>query len=87
MKTVILVLAALTVTTSAFAQGGGPIRQGNKCFALTDQRGYGFWDKCAQGAVLADIQQRQGTHGVTHAATITNPTQGGGGDGGSGGGK
>ena len=85
MKTLILVLAALTVTTSAFAQNGGPMRQGNKCFAITDQRGYGFWDKCAQGQLLADIQQRQGVHSVTHAATQFDVSNGGGGDGGGGG--
>ena len=85
MKTTILVLAALTVTTTAFAEAGGPIRSGNKCWASTDQRGYGFWDKCASGQLLAQINQRQGVFGVTHAVTQTT-TSFGGGDGGAGGG-
>ena len=84
MKTLILVLAALTVTTSAFAQGGGPVRSGNKCWAATDQRGFGFWDKCATGHLLAEISKETGTHGFSHAATMTTTSFGG--DGGSGGG-
>jgi hypothetical protein len=86
MKTIILVLATLTVTTSAFAQAGGPIRSGNKCWAVTDQRGYGFWDKCATGNFLTEINQRQGTHGITHAVTMTATSFGGGDGGGAGGG-
>jgi len=85
MKTLILALAALTVTTAAFAEAGGPIRSGNKCWAVTDQRGYGFWDKCATGQLLAQINQQQGIYGITHAVTRTT-TSFGGGDGGGGGG-
>ena len=87
MKTLILVLAALTVTTTAFAQAGGPTRSGNKCWAATDQRGFGFWDKCATGQFLAQINQQHGTRGITHAVTTTNPSSGGGDGGGGGGGK
>ena len=86
MKTIILALAALSVTTAAFAEAGGPIRSGNKCWAATDQRGYGFWDKCAAGQLLAEINQRQGLHGVTHAVTMTATSFGGGDGGGAGGG-
>jgi len=87
MKTLILAFAALTMTTAAFAEAGGPVRSGNKCWAATDQRGYGFWDKCATGQLLAQISQQTGTHGVTHAATMTTTSFGGGDGGGAGGGK
>jgi len=87
MKTAILVLAALTVTTTAFAEAGGPVRSGNKCWAATDQRGYGFWDKCASGQFLTQINQQNGTLGVTHALTRTTTSFGGGDGGGGGGGK
>jgi hypothetical protein len=86
MKTTILVLAALTVTTTAFAEAGGPIRSGNKCWAATDQRGYGFWDKCATGQLLAEINQRQGLHSVPAPVSPVSAFQGGGDGGGSGGG-
>ena len=88
MKTLILALAALTITSSAFADAGGPVRNGNKCWAATDQRGYGFWDKCATGQFLAQINQRQGLHSVPQPVTQVSATQGGGdGGGGGGGGK
>ena len=86
MKTLILALAALTVTTAAFAEAGGPIRSGNKCWAATDQRGFGFWDKCASGQFLAQINRQHGTFSVTHAVTMTTTSFGGGDGGGSGGG-
>ena len=86
MQTVILAFAALTVTTAAFAEAGGPVRNGNKCWAVTDQRGFGFWDKCAAGQVLAQINKQQGTFGITHAVTMTTTSFGGGDGGGSGGG-
>lgn len=86
MRTALLVLAALTVTTTAFAEAGGPIRSGNKCWAATDQRGYGFWDKCATGQLLAQINQRQGLHNVPAPVSPVSALQGGGDGGGGGGG-
>ncbi len=47
------------------------MRSGNKCWAATDQRGFGFWDKCATGQFLTQINQQHGTHGFTHAVTMT----------------
>ena len=86
MKTFIIVFAALTVTTAAFADAGGPIRNGSKCWAMADQRGYGFWDKCARGQRLSDINQRQGLRDTPQPETITSVTSGADGAGGGGGG-
>ena len=48
MKRVLLIAGIVAISTAAFAQANGPIRQGNKCWAVTDQqRGFGFWDNCA----------------------------------------
>jgi hypothetical protein len=86
MKTFILVVATLAVTTSAFAEAGGPVRQGNKCWAASDARGYGFWDKCATGHYLSEINQRQGLTNVPQPVTPTALSNGGGDGGGGGGG-
>jgi hypothetical protein len=91
MKRLILVLAAVAISTSAFAQGGGPIREGGKCWANTDQRGFGFWDACADRAELAQRGRQQGlTRQFDQPRTIAgdniaNSAGGGGGAGGSGG--
>jgi hypothetical protein len=87
MKTLILALAALTVTTAAFAEAGGPISSGNKCWAATDQRGFGFWDKCATGQFLAEINRQQGLRSIPAPVTPVNVIQGGGDGGGGGGGQ
>jgi hypothetical protein len=93
MKRLILVLAAVAVSTSAFAQANGPVRQGGKCWANTDQRGFGFWDACADRTELA---QRGRQTGITvtfdqprtvAADNISNSAGGGGGGAGGGGGN
>jgi hypothetical protein len=90
MKRLILVLAAVAISTSAFAQGGGPVRQGNKCWANMDQRGFGFWDECAGHTEAAQRGRQQGltrTFDVPRTIggdNIANTAGGGGGGGGGG---
>jgi hypothetical protein len=88
MKRFILVLAAVAISTSAFAQAGGPVRQGSKCWANMDQRGFGFWDKCASTRESALRGQQQGlTNPVDGPRTVGIDTiANGGGGGGAGGG-
>jgi hypothetical protein len=92
MKRFLLVAAALVISTSAFAGAGSPVRQGNKCWAETDrQRGFGFWDQCADRAEIARraiIEGRQGRfdEAVTISADALANAGGGGGGGGAGGG-
>jgi hypothetical protein len=62
VKTFILVVAALTVSTAAFAEPNGPARRGNKCWVTMDQRGFGFWDRCATGQELSDRNRQEGLH-------------------------
>ena len=88
MKRLILVLAAVAVSTSAFAQAGGPVRQGTKCWANTDQRGFGFLDTCADAREIAQRGREQGlTRQFDAPRTVTAIDVGnGGGGGGAGGG-
>jgi hypothetical protein len=60
MKTIILAFAVLSVTTAAFADSNGTTRRGDKCWAATDARGFGFWDKCAEGQMLVDRNKQEG---------------------------
>jgi len=91
MKRLILVLAAVAISTSAFAQANGPVRQGGKCWANTDQRGFGFWDACADAREIAQRGQLQGlTRNFDQPRTvaadnISNSAGGGGGGAGGGG--
>jgi hypothetical protein len=93
MKRLILVLAALAISTTAFAQAGSPVRQGNKCWAATDQRGFGFWDVCADRQETARRGLEQGRTGsfdaprTVAADNIGNAAGGGGGAGGGGNGR
>ncbi|MDI3469341.1 MAG: hypothetical protein OJF62_001404 [Pseudolabrys sp.] len=89
MKRFLLVAAALVISTSAFADAGGPIVRGHKCWAQTDQRGFGFWDQCADRHELARRAGRDGLTTLYPAAvtvgvgsTISNGDGGGGGGGG-----
>jgi hypothetical protein len=90
MKQFLLVVAALAVSTSAFAQAGAPVRQGTKCWAVTDQRGFGFLDQCADPREIAELK-KYGHLGLAMPKTITGSSisnsGGGGGEGGGGGGK
>ena len=93
MKHVLLVFATVVISTSAFAGPGGPVREGKKCWVNVDtQRGFGFWDRCADPQVRATLNRRQGIE-----ETLDRPrssfggedttTSGGGGGGGGGGGR
>jgi hypothetical protein len=90
MKRLLLVVAAVAVSTSAFAQAGGPVRQGNKCWAAMDQRGFGFWDQCADTREVTRRGQQQGLTrafdlpSTIAADNIANSAGGGGGAGGGG---
>jgi hypothetical protein len=90
VKTFILVVAALTVSTAAFAEPNGPTRRGDKCWVVMDQRGFGFWDRCATGQELTSRNRQEGLHLKTpQPRTISNvgPAGPGGGGGGGGGGE
>jgi hypothetical protein len=88
MKRFLLVMAALAISTSAFAQANGPVRQGNKCWAITDQRGFGFWDTCASHQEILDRNKRSGTRDIyDQARTNYDTSMPGGGGGGGGGGR
>jgi hypothetical protein len=84
MKRFLLVAAAIVISTSAFAQAGGPVRQGNKCWVLTDARGFGFWDQCADQKELD--RENKGHRGMFDRAVTSSTGVGVGGDGGGGGG-
>jgi hypothetical protein len=88
MKRVLLLAAALMISTSAFADAGGPIVRGHKCWAQTDPRGFGFWDQCADRHELAQRASRDGLTTLYPAAVTVeiDSTIGNGGGGGSGGG-
>jgi hypothetical protein len=94
MKRILFVMAALTVATSAYAapasnyaDPNGPIRQGTKCWAISDARGFGYWDTCASREVMQETAKLKGiTTLLDEATTQGNRGSGeGGGSGGSGG--
>lgn len=87
MKRILLVLAAVAISSSAFAYGG-PVRQGNKCWAKVDQRGFGFWDRCADPQLRARLNRQQGIYrSFDRSRTVIGGTVGNGaGGGGAGGG-
>ena len=87
MKTFILVAAALTVSTAAFAEPNGPVQRGDKCWVTMDQRGFGFWDRCATGQELVSRNRHEGQHrAIPQPRTISNMGPAGPGGGGGGGG-
>jgi len=47
MKRALIAIALVTVSSAAFAEAGRPLVQGKKCWAITDGRGFGYWDQCA----------------------------------------
>jgi len=87
MKRFLLVIAAVVISTSAFADAGGPTRKGNKCWAVTDHaRGFGFWDHCADTTQGLDVDKHQGRTLKFDRAATPDSGVGNGGDGGGGGG-
>jgi len=81
------VVAILAISSSAFAQMNGPVRQGSKCLATTDQRGFGFLDQCADAREIAERGRQDGRRGRFHEARTAIPDSfGNGGGGGAGGG-
>jgi hypothetical protein len=86
MKKFLLVLAAVAISTSAFAQTNGPVRQGGKCWAAIDQRGFGFWDSCAGRQEIAQRGKEDGRRGTFDEARTTNRDSIGNAAGGGGGG-
>lgn len=93
MKRILFVMAVLATSTSAFADANGPIRQGNKCWAINDSRGFGYWDTCASRQELQESAKYKGVITmIDEARTQGNRGSGegggsGGGSGGGGGGK
>lgn len=92
MKRILLVIAALAMSSSAFASAGGPIRQGDKCWAAVDQRGFGFWDECADPRTRARRNRQDGIYRTfDRSRTVIGGTignsAGGGGAGGGGNGR
>ena len=92
MKRCLLAVALVAISSAAFAQGAGPTRMGNKCFVLTDYRGFGYWTPCPTLGLI----QMQGEPGkaappgktptpITHVVPMGG-ADGGGGSGGGGGG-
>jgi hypothetical protein len=60
MKQVLLAIALVAIAGTAFAEAGRPIRQGGKCWAITDARGFGYWDHCAAGHELVARNRERG---------------------------
>jgi len=88
MKTFVLALAALSITTGALAESNGPVRRGDKCWVTMDQRGFGFWDKCASGQELATRNRQEGLRlDIAQPQTRSNMGPAGPGGGGGGGGE
>jgi len=89
MKSLLIAIGLVAISTTAFAQGAGPIVKNKKCWAVTDSgRGFGYWDECAVGPELIQQNRRDGYHGPIPRAR-TQPsldTSGGAGGGGGGGG-
>ncbi|MCZ7656833.1 MAG: hypothetical protein M5U07_02785 [Xanthobacteraceae bacterium] len=46
MKRFLLSAALVVVSSAAMAQIVTPSRIGNKCWVMTDHRGYGYWESC-----------------------------------------
>jgi hypothetical protein len=98
MTRILFVIAALATSTSAFAAStyadpNGPIRSGNKCWAISDARGFGYWDACASKQEVLEIVQQKGINTVVDIAksqaergTGEGSSSGGGSGGSSGGG-
>ncbi len=88
MKTFVLVFAALTISTAAFAvDGSGPVRRGDKCWSGSDQRGFGFWDRCASKELTEQRNKYQGyDRSMPQPRTMPSDVRDGGGGGGGGGG-
>src|SRR5581483_6392421 len=92
MKRVLFAMAVLAVSTSAFAQSridpNGPIRQGGKCWAVSDPRGFGYFDSCASKSEAAEINKNKGVTTVEIDVAKSQIERGSGtsGDGGGGGG-
>jgi hypothetical protein len=86
MKALFVAMGLVAVSTSAFAQPGGPIVQGNKCWAITDGRGFGYWDSCATGPLLEQRNRDIGVNPRTPRALTQLDNNDYGGAGGAGGG-
>jgi hypothetical protein len=89
MKPILCAMAALAVSTSAFAETypdpNGPIRNGKMCWAVNDGRGFGYWDACASKLEQQEFAKKTGT--VTTVDIAKSQRDGGpGGEGGGGGG-
>ena len=89
MKTIILAFAVLAVSTAAFAQsdGSGPVRRGDRCWSESDQRGFGFWDRCAGMDLQAARNKYHGQdRNIPQPMTMPQGVKDGGSGGGGGGG-
>jgi hypothetical protein len=92
MKRILFAMAALAVSTSAFAQNynyidpNGPIRHGKQCWAVNDARGFGYLDACASKLEQQEIAKKTGiVTTVDVAKSQRDGNEGGGTGGGSGG--
>ncbi len=96
MTRILFVTAALLASSSAFAEtydANGPIRHGNRCWAVSDSRGFGYWDTCASRQEIQEVAKKQGVTVLIdqarsqRASTVATDTGGSGGGGGGGGGR
>jgi hypothetical protein len=88
MKSLLIAVSLIAISTAALAQGAGPTVQVKKCWATTDTRGFGYWDACASGAELIRENDKRGYEGPIPRARSQGDvdTSGGAGGGGGGGG-
>jgi len=88
MKPILIAIGLIAMSSAAFADGR-PTVQGNKCWAISDSRGFGYWDNCASGAELAEKNREQGyKDDIPRARTQPDiDSTGGAGGGGGGGGE
>jgi hypothetical protein len=83
MKSLLVLLALLTASTTAYAGSSAPFKKNLRCWAVTDSsRGFGYWDQCVEEKIKVERQE------VTYLRARTQPDEppGGSGDGGGGGG-
>jgi hypothetical protein len=93
MKRVLFAMTLVMVSSAAFAEAGQPTAKDGKCWALTDSRGFGYWDHCAGWEEAQRASRPVGINGRFARARTQmelydfGGAGGAGGDGGGGGGN
>jgi hypothetical protein len=63
MKRALLAMALVMISGAAFAEAGQPTKNGDRCWVLTDSRGFGYWDQCASWHKTEEANRKVGIRG------------------------